>query len=261
MTASLIATNFLAALLLPPLNMIALCALGMLIRRSYPRLGLSISAAALVVLFVACTVAGSRIFVSPIENQIAPLSANEHSGTQAIVILAGGRLSNAPEYGGADVTNAWTLPRMRYGARLHRETGLPILVTGGSTSGERVSEAAIMAGVLREDFGVPVKWIEEGSDTTAQNASFSAKVLLPLGIRRIILVTDALHMPRSRRIFERNGFDVVSAPTVFLGQERLTPLHYLPSGEGLRRTHYAWHEGIGMVWYRLRHGPDSSGRS
>jgi len=50
----------------------------------------------------------------------------------AIVILGGGVRSQAPEYGGKPNLNAAELERLRHGARLHRATGRPILVTGGS---------------------------------------------------------------------------------------------------------------------------------
>jgi uncharacterized SAM-binding protein YcdF (DUF218 family) len=253
MTGSLIATNFISTLLLPPLNLILLCAAGLLVRRRYPRLGLTLGVAALAALAVFSTVAGARLFVSAIEDRVTPLVSVQNTGAQAIVVLGGGRLTNAPEYGNQDVPNYWTLARTRYAASLHRKTGLPVLVTGGAPTGGRESEAAIMARALLEDFGIPVKWLEEDSNTTADDAAMSAKILMPIGARRILLVTDAMHMPRSELIFARNGFDVVPAPTMFLSHDRTTPLSFLPGGEGLRRTSYAWHEGIGIIWYRMRH--------
>jgi uncharacterized SAM-binding protein YcdF (DUF218 family) len=110
-----------------------------------------------------------------------------------------------------------------------------------------------MAKVLREEFAVPVRWVEQESDDTAQNAIFSARILQQAGVRRILLVTDALHMPRARRIFERSGMQVVPAPTVFYSRERPNPLRWLPSASALRLSQYALHEWIGMAWYGLRY--------
>jgi uncharacterized SAM-binding protein YcdF (DUF218 family) len=253
MTGSLIATNFISTLLLPPLNLILLCAAGLLIQRRYPRTGLILGLAALAALAVSSTLAGARLFVSAVEADVRPLVSPHGTGAQAIVVLAGGRLANAPEYGNTDLPSYVTLVRIRYAARLYRETGLPLLVTGGSPAGEGESEAAVMARTLLDDYGIPAKWVEEDSDTTAENAAMSAKILAPLGLRRILLVTDAMHMPRSELIFARNGFDVVPAPTIFLSHDRITPLSFLPGGEGMRRMHYAWHERIGILWYRMRH--------
>lgn len=257
MNVGLIVTNFISTALLPPLNLILLAAAGLLLRRKHPRFGLTLSGTALAALAAVSTIAGASLFVTAVESQVTPLTSTHNTGAQAIVVLSGGRLHDAPEYGNADQPGYVTLARLRYAARLHRETGLPVLVTGGAPTGGE-SEAASMARTLREDFGVPVQWLEGESDTTAENASMSANILLPLGVRRILLITDALHMPRSASIFLRNGFDVIPAPTVFLSHDRLTPLSFLPGGEGLRRTHYAWHEGIGMLWYRIRHA-DSVG--
>src|SRR5205085_10323064 len=106
------------------------------------------------------------------------------------VVVWGGRLARAPEYGGRDVPSYITGARLRYAAKLHHETGLPILVTGGAPDGSKEAEAIVMARSLREDFAVPVKWIELRSSNTAENASFSTQILKQAGVQRILLVTD-----------------------------------------------------------------------
>ena len=63
-----------------------------------------------------------------------PLDHADLLQAQAIVVLGGGRYRDAPEYGGDTVGEA-TLVRLRYAAKLHRETGLPLLVTGGKPEG------------------------------------------------------------------------------------------------------------------------------
>lgn len=254
MSASVIATNAVSALLLPPLNLALVCALGLLLRRRHPRLGLALGGGALGLLIVFSTSAGARLLVGPLEHRSTPLASARNTGAQAIVVLGGGRISNAPEYRGQDIPTLQALARLRYAARLQRETGLPLLTTGGTPDGASEPEADGMARVLREDFAVPVRWTEGRSNNTAENAAFTAALLKPAGISRILLVTDAMHMPRSRAIFETMGFDVVPAPTIFFSRENLSALAFLPGGEGLRRSEHALHEWIGMVWYRLRHG-------
>jgi uncharacterized SAM-binding protein YcdF (DUF218 family) len=100
---------------------------------------------------------------------------------------------------------------------------------------------------------VPVKWIEPRSRDTFENAAFSAAMLRTDGIRRILLVTDAMHMPRARAAFERAGMEVVSAPTLFFGGQARSPGAWVPSAEGMRRSWYAMYELLGIAWYRLRH--------
>lgn len=254
MSASVIATNAVSALLLPPLNLVLVCAAGLLLRRRWPRTGLALVTGALIALIVFSTPAGALLFVAPLEQRTAPIASARDTGAQAIVVLSGGRLENAPEYDGKDIPSLTALARLRYAAKLHRETGLPLLVTGGAPDGSAEAEAVGMARTLQDDFAVPVKWIEEKSDNTAESAAFSATILRQAGIRRILLVTDAMHMPRSQAIFGRTGLEIVAAPTILLSRASLKPLYFVPSGEGLRRTHYAIHEWIGIVWYSLRHG-------
>ena len=254
MNASWVATNAVATLLLPPLNLVLIAAYGLWLRRRRPRLGASLSIGALALLLVLCTKAGALLLVAPLENLTQPLAPAGLPAVQAIVVLGGGRIGGAPEYGGRDSPGLTTLVRLRYAAHLQRTSGLPLLVSGGSPDGAAESEAALMARSLREDFGVPVRWLEPGSDNTAENARYAAQQLRRAGVRRVLLVTDAIHMPRSRSVFIRYGLEVVPAPTVFFSRQRLTALDFFPDGEGLRRSHYALHEWIGLLWYRLRHG-------
>jgi uncharacterized SAM-binding protein YcdF (DUF218 family) len=258
MSLSWLFNGVLGALLLPPLNLILLCGFGLLLARRRPRLGRILSGVALVLLAVLSSKAGALLLVAPLERLSTPLASANHGGAstydaQAIVVLSGGRLAAAPEYGGLDQPNYWTLARLRYAAHLQRSSGLPLLVSGGRPEGWQDSEALLMARVLRDDFAVPVRWLEQGSDDTAANARLSAALLKPAGVSRIVLVTDAIHMPRARAAFARQGLQVVSAPTVFFSREALTPLDFVPQGEGLRRSYYALHEWLGLAWYRLKY--------
>lgn len=211
---------------------------------------------ALVVLFILCTEIGANLLVRPLENMTAPLASSSDTRAQAIVVLAAGRLGHAAEYGGKDIPDYIALGRLRYAAKLQHETGLPILVSGGNVAadGAGESKADAMASALREDFVTPVRWIEGASENTAENARFSASILRREGVRRILLVTDAMHMPRAKTVFAQTGLDVVAAPTLFFGDGSIGPFDFLPSAEGLRRSYYAIYEWIGLVWYWARNG-------
>lgn len=63
---------------------------------------------------------------------------------------------------------------------------------------------------LLEDKGIPRSVIdgENCSNTTEENAMFTAAILKPRGVRRILLVTDKTHMLRSVMIYRAYGFKV-----------------------------------------------------
>lgn len=254
MNLSWLITNILAALLLPPMFMIVVACSGVVVARTHKWLGRSLIAFACLSLVVLSTSAGSRWLIRPLEVTSLPLQSLQNSQAQAIVILGGGRLYAAPDDGGRDLPNSITLLRLRRGAQIQRQTGLPILVSGGSPEIAAISEADLMSRSLQEDFRVPVKWIEGGSDNTAQNAQRSAQILKEAGITRIFLVTDAMHMPRARNIFESTGLRVIPAPTGFHAQNGLAPHDFIPSAGALKDSHYAMHEWLGLLWYRIRHG-------
>ncbi|MGZ5781163.1 MAG: YdcF family protein, partial [Burkholderiaceae bacterium] len=88
---------------------------------------------------------------------------------------------------------------------------------------------------------------------TAQNAQYSARILQPVGVQKILLVTDAMHMARAKSIFVRNGFDVVAAPTQFLGRGNVSPFSFIPGGFALYYASFAMHEWLGLAWYWLRY--------
>jgi uncharacterized SAM-binding protein YcdF (DUF218 family) len=247
-------------LVLPPTSLFLLIAVGLAIWRRWPRAGRIVAGTGLAALFLLSTEAGARLFVTPLERMTAPLRSPERAGAQAIVVLAAGRLRHAPEYGGRDIPDYTALARLRYAARLERATGLPVLVSGGNgasgidpkANDRAYTKADAMAAALREDFGVPVQWIEGRSRDTGENAAYSAALLRAAGVKRILLVTDAMHMPRARMSFERSGLEVVSAPTMFFSNQALWFGAWLPSAEGMRRSWYAVYELLGIAWYRVR---------
>jgi uncharacterized SAM-binding protein YcdF (DUF218 family) len=239
------------ALVMPPgacvvllLGALAALALG---RR---RAGLALAGAATALLWVAATPLVASALLARLEHQAAPVPATP---ARAIVILGGGSYFDAPEYGGHTV-GTLTLERVRYGARLARESGLPVLVTGGDPLGSGGSEAAQMKAVLEREFGVAVTWAETASHTTRENATASAALLRAEGIGAVRLVTHAWHMPRARNAFEVAGLAVHPAPTVFTQPlpEQARALQWLPDAEALRGTRIALHEWLGRAWYRLQ---------
>lgn len=241
--------KLLAALALPPPGLILLALLGLVLLRRRPRLGGGLAGLALLGLLALSLPPVAVALMAGLEPRAA-VSAEELGRAQAIVVLGGGNYYAAPEYDGADTVGRYTLERIRYGARLQRQTALPLLVTGGAPMGGR-PEGEAMKEVLERDFGVPVTWVEATSRDTGENAAHSAAVLRQAGIVRIALVSHAWHLRRARELFERQGFEVIAAPTAFTTPAPRPALAPLPSLRALERSSIALHEWLGILVQQL----------
>ena len=135
-----------------------------------------------------------------------------------------GRLAARPQIGradaivvlGAGVSTTGTLSdsslrRAVHGIELQRRALAPVLVMLGPSSWP-VGEAPIR-GTLARAMGVPQERIRlvTGGRTTREEAERTREELGP-DVRRILLVTGAIHMTRARSLFERAGFTVLPAP-------------------------------------------------
>lgn len=243
-------TKIISAFLLPPLSLLLLGVLGLWQLKRRPALGKGLIVLSFGLLAVLSVPAVSDRLLASLE-QGALLPRDNRPEAQAIVVLGGGRDINAPEYGGDTVGGA-SLERVRYGARLQRETGLPLLVTGGKPDGGELSEGEVMRRTLEHELGVPVRWVEGRSDNTRENAYFSRELVKGSGVETIYLVTDSWHMPRAKMIFERAGFKVVPAGTGFHNAKPPTILDFLPGAGALGASATYIHEKIGLLWYRLK---------
>jgi uncharacterized SAM-binding protein YcdF (DUF218 family) len=250
----LIVSKSIAALMLPPGGNFLLALVGLLLLSRWRRTGVAVIMVSVLSLYgfsmplVANSLSKSLEQVSPY-----PLRASGAENMRAIVVLGGGRNHFAPEYGGETISSK-NLERLRYAARLHRKTGLPILVTGGQPFGETIDEAALMKGVLVEDFNVPVEWVESKSRNTEENARFSASILKSHGVHRAFLVSHASHLRRAVEAFERAGLGVIPAPTGYqksaAGGDGI--MAWAPSAKALKQAAAVLREYMGVVWYQWR---------
>ena len=247
---SWLATNLIASFLLPPLSLLLPGIIGLWLWRKRPAVARWLVTASFAMLWVFSTPYVACSLLQLLEG--APVALNPKiQSADAIVVLGGGTYFNAPEYG-ADTVGDETLVRLRYAAKLQRETGKPILVAGGKPQGNTLSEAQQMKTILENEFNVPVKWTEDDSSNTFENASFSYRKLNPLGVKRIYLVTHAWHMPRATLAFQSAGFEITPAPTSFTLLYQTNLLDFLPSADALPGSEHFVHEIIGLLWYRLK---------
>lgn len=185
---------------------------------------------------------------------------------EVIVLLGGGTEPGDYPRQMAEVNAAGD--RVLYAAYLYQQGAAPlILVSGGNvefSSGRTSTPAEDMTELLML-IGVPPTAIlqQPKSQNTYEDALFSVQLLADLKVTEVILVTSAMHMPRSKALFENQGVTVIPAPADFTitqthWQSLFTPtlgeafINLLPNAGALNLTTNVIKEYIGMLIYSLR---------
>jgi uncharacterized SAM-binding protein YcdF (DUF218 family) len=189
-----------------------------------------------------------------LESQYPPVAVEGPlPSLRALVVLSGGLMSGSQREG---VLAEDSIVRTICGARLARRINPElIVVTGGVVSPSTQASAAQRMRDLMVIMGIPTERIlvEGHARNTVDNASMSAALLAPYGIRRVGLVTEAVHMPRSVGIFRAHGYDVVplscEAQTGPAFGFALTTL--LPGPRAAWLFNRAAHEWISLSYYRF----------
>ncbi|APW38229.1 hypothetical protein RD110_14320 [Rhodoferax koreense] len=250
----------LTTLVLPPAGPLLLAALGWLLvlrRRRSGHLLIVSALAALWLLSCNAVAIGLAAHLLPQSQPLAPATTAatlQARQTQAIVVLGSGILPQAPEYGQAQPT-ADAAARLRYGAWLARQSRLPLAFAGGigwAAQGEAMpSEGEVSRHFVSGDYGIELRWVDDQSRDTSENARQMFELLSKAGVTRIALVTSSWHMPRSVLAFERAGFAVLPAPTAFAVAQQRPLLEWLPSLHGLLGSQRVLREWLGLWVARL----------
>lgn len=243
--------NLIETIIMPPTSTFLGVVIGALCLRRWRKLGISIIAISIFFLYLLSTSIGARSLLSLVQyDEPLKLGNLPNKQAQAIVLLAGGT-KTGPEYDGKTVSTI-SMDRARYAALLYKKTKLPILIAGGSSDGDP-SKAKLIGEIFTRDFSIPVRWLEEQSANTFENAQNSKKILEANGIKQFYLVTSAWHMPRALWAFHQVGLNPIPAPTDYIGvsNDGFGIDAWIPGMSELSASDLALHEVIGSVWYRL----------
>lgn len=167
-----------------------------------------------------------------------------------IVVLGGGASSGNPDVDGEGNLLGPAANRLLTAARLYRETGLPILFSGGQVYSDSGNEADIAKRQLI-GLGIPEADIlaENQSLNTEQNAIHTASLMKSHGYSRPVLVTSGFHMPRAMLQFEHAGLSPLPFPTDYIAS-RDTSFYlgkFSPSPGAAENTGIALKEYLGIV--------------
>lgn len=200
----------------------------------------------------------SNSYMAILEGRYPPFRPESSMRFDTIVVLAGGIL---PKGSLRPVDELMDASRQRTvcGATYWRAGLAPrILLSGGDATVRRTGllESHEMKRWAIE-LGVPESAIllEDRSRTTYENAIHTRTLL---GDSRVLLVTDAYHMPRAMEFFIKQGFSVTPAPcgykarhTLMQEWEQFSLFDLLPNSKALSMTTDAIEEVVGIFFYRL----------
>jgi len=230
------------ALILPPGSLLVMIGLGVAFWARRPKICALLVAVGAVSLWglslpiVADRLAESLVVAGPLDPSRAPRA-------DFIVVLSGGIRPNTDAPDGAELRGA-TLARLAEGAALSRQSGVPLVLSGGSVDGGPV-EARVMEAVLERNFGLHALYLEEHSRTTRENALETARWAHAVGFARTWLVTSGTHMGRAVHEFEVTGLTVTPAPVPGPRGPARGAVAWLPHPAALEESHSVLYEWVG----------------
>lgn len=198
---------------------------------------------------VACATPVSTTWLTgSLERQYPPRDAATYPKVDAIVVIGGDSpLSEQQDW--SDEEGPMATTRVGFGYLLYKAGKAPIILLSGGSGG-----AQRMAAMLEQQ-GVPPSAlrIEGRSSNTYENALYSSHMLADEKLRRILLVTSPMHMPRAIASFRKQGLEVIpaSARTSPAAKPLLATDKWWPQRAVLWLNHHILHEYIGLAVYVL----------
>src|ERR1700722_10345077 len=198
----------------PSNSVAAFAGLGLLLLILRQRRAATVSGLALAVLVTASLSPFGNMLFTPLEQRF-PYLAYPDQPVDGIIVIGGSYDTVSHSYESDIVLQEDTKPVSVVPDLARRYPNAKIVFSGGTsdTSNPGLSEAAIVKQIF-VSWGIPAERIltEDQSQTTEENARFSARLLNPTPRSRWLLVTSSYQMPRAMGAFRKAGFDVWAFP-------------------------------------------------
>jgi uncharacterized SAM-binding protein YcdF (DUF218 family) len=118
----------------------------------------------------------------------------------------------------------------------------------GTTGAAVMRDFLVQVGVNPRDI-----LVEDQSASTHESAARCRQLLNQHGIRKVVLVTDALHLRRAEACFHKQSMEVVPAGCNYRATHfGANVASFLPDADAMVGTSSAAHEWLGLAWYWLR---------
>ncbi len=195
----------------------------------------------------------SRVLNTPLNCKYEVYSQAQWKNTPVgyVVVLAGGHKSD-PNLPATSQLSGHSLIRLVEGVRVLRQNPGAKLILSGGGAADPVPEAAVMADVSRFMGVSPDDMILE---STSKDTEGQARLIKPIvGTAPFVLVTSAIHMPRSMALFQHMGMNPIPGPAGSTSRIKapLSPGDVFPTVGALNDTTDAVHEYLGLAWSKLK---------
>ncbi len=204
-----------------------------------------------------------QLLVRPYENQYSEKELSDIPKDETVIVIFSGGVIRGIESGGEmyDQIGPHSMMRLYRAFQVYEKTGFELIIAGGNVYDQPGKSIAAVMGNVLESWGVPSEMIriEQKSKTTRENAVYSLDMIDDT-VKNIILVTSALHMPRSYRTFqrvmeenERTNINLIPYPGDYRVENvPLSFSSFLPSSGSLDVFSAAFHEWLGNLFYLLK---------
>lgn len=243
------------AFLLAPSNLLMLSAVvGLALFVLRLRIGRIAIASSVGAIVVAAFSPLGNLMLTPLEQRFPQSMYPAREGLEGIIVLGGSYDAVRHPYLSNIVLEDDTEPLALVVDLARRYPEAKIIVSGGSTFAQVVSEASIMKEYFAS-FGLDPRRIvtEDRSQTTAQHAQFTADLLHPSPSSRWLLITYAHQIPRAMGAFRKAGFNIFAFP-IHLRTNGWSQM-WTPdrtAAENLRKLDLAAYEWLGLGYYKLK---------
>ena len=198
----------------------------------------------------------SDFLVTSLENQHPQNQLNDIESHDVIIVLGGGLRIPLPPAQYSQLNSA--SDRYWYAARLFKSgKAKQIILAGGNVySQTNYHGESYYAAQLMQEWGIPESAImlDDQSRTTEQNRDYVAQLIDDNEFKNALLVTSAMHMPRSLSLFAELSLSITPASADIIVRESNAPIifSWLPSVHALRNSTLALHEYYGKWFAELK---------
>jgi uncharacterized SAM-binding protein YcdF (DUF218 family) len=197
----------------------------------------------------------SNQLTSFLEGNQSKKTLAEIESADAIVVLSGMLTTIQTNHG---VEHEWGDPDRFFGGMhlMKSNKASRIIFTGGKLPWENtpMTEGEVLARFAK-DGGIPQNniLVTKKVENTNDEAKAVKELLSKSHLNRIILVTSAFHMPRAKRLFEKQGLEVQTYPVDFKADaNKTTIMDFIPSAHAMKNFEFATRELFGRIYYQLK---------